>query len=175
MRSAAVLRRKLFGAAETLEEPVSPRVKQKRLGPAARTALMESAETDLNRHLDRAEEEIGEGRMKMFVNLSVNRIETILKEQGSQLIREKHELTSTAEKLDRLDATFSRLGEVANSVLTAVSLLRERHQPKMQNLVVIDEILETTEVPEPGDDRENDICLNDRRGAVPDSGAEQST
>ena len=174
LRSMATLRRKLIGAADTLEASVSPRVKQRRLGPEARTVLMDLAERELSRHLNRAEEEMGEGRMKMFVNSSVNRIETLLTERERQLIREKNELTSTSEKLDRLDATFSSLADVADSVLKGVGLLEQRHRPKVQNLVAIDEVLGTAKVPTPGDNQASDISSDDRRGAVPDSGAEQS-
>jgi hypothetical protein len=160
-RSAAALRRKLFGAAETLQVSVSHRVKEKRLGPEARTALIESAAAEFLRHLDQAEEESGAGRLKMFVTRSANTIETRLTELERQLIRDKNELTSTAEKLDCLDATFSRLGEVARDVSAAVGRLEEKHGPKVKSLLAIAEVVEPVDVPVRGDSPASDVFPED--------------
>lgn len=129
-RSTAALRRKLFGPPEAQTRAVSPRAKEKQLGPEGRAALMEEAAGECRRLLERVEEVEGEARMAALTEACTKGVESSLNARERGLTRDKKQAMSTLDKLDRLDAAFTKLEGTGADVLIAVRQLEEVHLPK---------------------------------------------
>ena len=141
-RTASSLRRKIFGPAEALDQPIPAGLKEKKLGPEAREVLMELAGAEFYTALSTTIEDI-ESRLQAYLSGFVEQTRSRLTRLERQLTKDKMDAASMLEKLRTLDIQFKDLSKVAADVSTAASSLVQQQKPAVSQLVEIDEVVRT--------------------------------
>jgi energy-coupling factor transporter ATP-binding protein EcfA2 len=127
-RSAAAMRRRLFGQAGEMNQPVPAQLKEKRLGAEGKQALKEIITAELSKQFP------GEAS-RLSVSLLDQYIESLTTELGNQLQAGKEKYASRQAELSRriedhlaIRKTLENLTEDASGLLAEIGRLRGRYQ-----------------------------------------------